>query len=255
MLLPYKEGVIYLPLKLIRIFGAFQDVDIVLTGLTISTERESVIDFSYPFHEERTGLLTLTLPSDPFFVFKPLRVHIWVSFLAAAILIGTLVQISEKCASNTLITQGHAPLMPLFDRLWYTVGAMWNQGTVKLWDGQFSIFCSLFATKFILHGPSFAHGIRSVINSDSIWICHLTSIGNPIVDMRLRRIPIYNGISYTGKMTSLYWSVLRPSRIRSCHDNLPNPIWIIVLHGLQAGKNIHFLNMIIAIACVRHTVA
>ena len=34
--------------------------------------------------------------------------------------------------------------------------------------------------------------------------CHLTSIGNPIIE--IRQSYLHNGISFTGKMISLYWS-------------------------------------------------
>ena len=49
---------------------------------------------------------------------------------------------------------------------------------------------------------------------DSIYRCHLTSMGNPTVDIRL--LPYFHdGISYTGKTTSLYW--IRPQVIWSSH--------------------------------------
>ena len=43
--------------------------------------------------------------------------------------------------------------------------------------------------------------------ADSIQRCHRTSIRNPIVEIRRyeRSSYLHNGISYTGKMTSLYW--------------------------------------------------
>ena len=43
----------------------------------------------------------------------------------------------------------------------------------------------------------------SKLGADSIQRWHLTSIGNPIVE--IRRSYLHNGISYTGKMTSLFW--------------------------------------------------
>ena len=45
------------------------------------------------------------------------------------------------------------------------------------------------------------------LGPDSIQRCHLTSIGNPIVEIRrsLRSSYLHNGISYTGKMISLHW--------------------------------------------------
>ena len=45
--------------------------------------------------------------------------------------------------------------------------------------------------------------LQITIGPDSIWIIHLTSIGNPIVE--IRRSYLLNGIPYTGKMASLYW--------------------------------------------------
>ena len=49
------------------------------------------------------------------------------------------------------------------------------------------------------------HDILTILGPDSIKRCHLTSIGNLIVDIVLRLSYLQNGISYTGKTTSLYW--------------------------------------------------
>ena len=43
------------------------------------------------------------------------------------------------------------------------------------------------------------------LGPDSIYKYFLTSIGNPIMEMILRLSYLHNGISYTGKMASLYW--------------------------------------------------
>ena len=43
------------------------------------------------------------------------------------------------------------------------------------------------------------------LGADSIQRCHFTSKINPIVETALWLSYLHNGISYTGKMTSLYW--------------------------------------------------
>ena len=60
---------------------------------------------------------------------------------------------------------------------------------------------------------------RCVQGPDSIWRCHLTSIGNPIVE-----------ISYTGKMTSLYW--INPQfyidgLVQDCSNSIANTMELL----------------------------
>ena len=42
-----------------------------------------------------------------------------------------------------------------------------------------------------------------MVSPDSLSRCHITSVGNPIMEIRLSYL--HNGISYTGKMASLFW--------------------------------------------------
>ena len=50
-----------------------QDVDFVMTGLTITGQREAVIDYSYPFWEEPLAMVTLLKAPDPARIFKVRR--------------------------------------------------------------------------------------------------------------------------------------------------------------------------------------
>ena len=53
--------------------------------MTISAERETVVDFTYMYWEEKVGMVTGTVPDDPFYMFKPLTTYVWISFAAAAL--------------------------------------------------------------------------------------------------------------------------------------------------------------------------
>ena len=68
----------------------------------------------------------------------------------------------------------------------------------------------LMASRVLQHQSISSHSVEyptmRFLGADSIKRCHLTSIGNPIVDKTiLRPSYLHNGIPYTGKMTSLYW--------------------------------------------------
>ena len=66
---------------------------------------------------------------------------------------------------------------------------------MKSWTSDF--FLNRF---FLIFCISFG-----ILRPISIWRCHLTSIGNPIVEIKISSY-LHNGIfPYTGKILSLYW--------------------------------------------------
>ena len=101
----------------------------VWTGLTISPAREEVVDFSYPFWEEYTGILTTTKTEEQFFIFRPLHTYVWMCFMGMAIVTAVFVQQLESLDARS--EEYH---VLSFTRvgvcLWYTLGAMWNQGNI-----------------------------------------------------------------------------------------------------------------------------
>ena len=61
-----------------------------MTGLTISAERQTAVDFSFPFWEERLGLLTVTVKQSNFYLFRPLHAYVWLCYVCMALLVGYL---------------------------------------------------------------------------------------------------------------------------------------------------------------------
>ena len=101
----------------------------VWTGLTISPAREEVVDFSYPFWEEYIGILTSTKTKETFFIFRPLHVYVWIGFIGMAVVTAVFVQKLESL--DTRLEEHHVSSFTRFDVcLWYTFGAMWNQGNM-----------------------------------------------------------------------------------------------------------------------------
>ena len=106
----------------------FQTTDMVVTGLTISEERETVVDFSYPFWEESVGLITLTRPDDQFYLYKPLKPLVWVCFVCTALFVGLAAVGVELKTSSLWSLKGHHAFGHIQESCWYMFGAMWNQG-------------------------------------------------------------------------------------------------------------------------------
>ena len=101
----------------------------VWTGLTISPARAEVVDFSYPFWEESTGILTTTKKEEEFFIFRPLHTYVWMCFIGIAFITAICVRQLESMYARS--GEYHVLSFTRFDVcLWYTFGAMWNQGIV-----------------------------------------------------------------------------------------------------------------------------
>ena len=117
---------------------SFQEVDLVLGALSITSERETVVDFSYPIWEEAVGMITLTVLDDQLYLFKPLHVHVWLSYATVMLLAAWLVMLYESWVVNAGMVQGRGPFSHTSTCLWYMYGAMWAQGKVHPW-GQFVV--------------------------------------------------------------------------------------------------------------------
>ena len=105
-----------------------QEIDMVFTGLTISASRETVVDFSYPFFEERLGMMTRTVPEDPFYQFKPLSTLVWVCYVATALVIALMIRLQENLALAVGSINSKGYFSKISRSLWYFVGAVWFQG-------------------------------------------------------------------------------------------------------------------------------
>ena len=111
-----------------NIFFTIQDVDMVLTGLTISAQREAVVDFSYPFWEESVGLLTLTEHQDEFYIIKPLKFSVWLSLMGTALLAALFAGVLETKSWKSKPADPKKLIKNFTKYLWYTFGAIWYQG-------------------------------------------------------------------------------------------------------------------------------
>ena len=109
-----------------------QDVDLLVTGMTISAARASAVDFSYMFWEDKLGMLTGTLQSEPFYMFNPLHKYVWLSFTAAVLTAAVTTACYENCSMKMRMTSMKGYLRPV-NVFWYTFAAMWNRGKFNLY--------------------------------------------------------------------------------------------------------------------------
>ena len=107
-----------------------QDVDLVAAATTITAERATVVDFSYLYWEERLGMLTGTVSGDPFYMFKPLHVYVWICFPGAALVAAIGAACHEVSNVKITVTSKKGFMLPL-ELMGYILKAMWVQG--KFW--------------------------------------------------------------------------------------------------------------------------
>ena len=99
----------------------------ILTGLTISSERDEVVDFSFPFFEEKLGMITLTQPQHQFYLFGPLGAYVWLVYIVAAVYVAIIIKYLEGLMPN----RRHDMRLDrglLGNTLLFTWGAMWHVG-------------------------------------------------------------------------------------------------------------------------------
>ena len=138
----------------------FQDVDLVIAPLTISSERLEVVDFSYSFWEEATGMLTLTLPKDSFFLFRPLEFPVWICYCAMAILV-TGVVYGFHNAEGREIERGRRQLYHIKEWLFSTV-------SVALYQGQSTFHHGINGDKWT---QLLTHTDQHFIKTEQIYKC------------------------------------------------------------------------------------
>ena len=107
-------------------------MDLLISGITISAERESVVDFTYPFWEEKLALVTLTEDSRNFPIFRPLHYIVWICYVGVALVAALGIRNQEWLVSVMLNKSNSGEYMTLRDCIWYTYGAMWYQGEDSL---------------------------------------------------------------------------------------------------------------------------
>ena len=105
-----------------------QEVDLVMAPLSITGEREAVVDFSYPFWWDSLGMMTMTIEHDVFYLVKPLHIYVWMCYVIILLVAAQLVSFSESWAVSLGINRDTSPFCHLKESVWYLFGTMWNQG-------------------------------------------------------------------------------------------------------------------------------
>ena len=107
----------------------FQVIDIALTGLTITYERETVVDFSYPFWSETQAFGVLFEESWVPLLFRALDKYVWTVYAAMAAFITAVLWSSETV--NLKVKQATYSTMPVVaksqDVFLYVIGALFYQ--------------------------------------------------------------------------------------------------------------------------------
>ena len=101
-----------------------QKADMVISGLTITTQREEVVDFTYPFWDEPTAVMFKVDPKDQFFITSPLKNEVWLTLIGAGILCVLTVGFMEVC----VIKKKAKSSKILQESSWYIIGAQFMQG-------------------------------------------------------------------------------------------------------------------------------
>ena len=106
----------------------WQETDMMVSALSVSAEREEVIDFSYLIWEQTSAGLLLTVPQDQFYIFRPLHLYVWLTFVAAAIITAVVMSQLERTRVGAMYENLPWSFSRLRNSLWYTYGAMFYQG-------------------------------------------------------------------------------------------------------------------------------
>ena len=101
----------------------------ILGTLSITPEREAVLDFTYPIWEEATGMITLTVRGGEFYIFKPLHIYVWCCYISVWFVVALFVRSYEFSATFWGFLRSKSSFTRLDAALWYLYGAIWGQGT------------------------------------------------------------------------------------------------------------------------------
>ena len=117
-----------------------------VSALSVTAEREIVIDFSYLIWEQTSAAMLLTQEKkDQLYLFRPLHMYVWVSFAAAAIVIAVATSQYERVGIHGTYGNSRGRLSQLRNSLWYTYGAMFYQGVQPM----LPLFCHSMPSRLI----------------------------------------------------------------------------------------------------------
>lgn len=117
----------------------FQEVDLAVGPFTITSIRESVIDFTKPYLEDSTGILTRK-PQDEdsqlFQMFKPYSGEVWGAIAAATFLVGVISFLVNYHTPYSGIRQGvndsTTDEISFSENLWLIYSSAMEQGNCFL---------------------------------------------------------------------------------------------------------------------------
>ncbi|KAK2172269.1 hypothetical protein NP493_975g02012 [Ridgeia piscesae] len=113
-----------------------KEVDLVMGALTREAQREQYIDFNYvPFHIALTtvalikpDLIDITV--GPFF--RPFKLEVWGCILAAIPIIGVALLLFARACGAAAPKRHKQELQSTTDALWFSVGALLQQGSERI---------------------------------------------------------------------------------------------------------------------------
>lgn len=72
-------------------------MDLIVSSMTINVDRNEVVDFTYPYWEDRLVVsLTPSFSTSPFYIFKPLSWPVWLLLLPVVLAIGIFLFLIYK---------------------------------------------------------------------------------------------------------------------------------------------------------------
>lgn len=115
-----------------------QRADLAISAITITPERESVIDFSKRYMDYSVGIL-IKKPEEKiniFSLFAPFDFAVWACIAAAIPIVGVLIFVLNRI--QAVKAQNSSPSSPsasstLHSAIWIVYGAFVQQGTVSIY--------------------------------------------------------------------------------------------------------------------------
>ncbi|XP_076373248.1 glutamate receptor ionotropic, delta-1-like [Tachypleus tridentatus] len=110
-----------------------QEVDVAASSITMTDEREAVIDFTIPFFQESSTILLprMSQQSDIFSFVAPLEWEVWLWMFFSLFLVSMLIYAVNRQVNHVTIPypQNQIELFSQWFRpLWYNIGALLQQG-------------------------------------------------------------------------------------------------------------------------------
>ena len=113
-----------------------QKIDVGLTGLTVTHERATVVDFTYPFWSDMQAFGVLYEESLIPLLFRPLSRDVWITYFATAVFISIVLWGSDvlvlKGVAQSNVTVDKTIASKYHDVFMYVVGAVFSQGKVSI---------------------------------------------------------------------------------------------------------------------------